>query len=198
MFCGGSGTLNSQPLLWKFDADLETEFRNAYSVVEAGMDFASSVVPLTEGGYAIVGGRGEGAVLRTDAAGEILWTTPLANPEPLDYSEATGLVETPDGTFIVAVNDFDAFGASVYSARLVMVSGDGEEMNSMVVNTGAVSTRLFGLGTGNNPMEFTGAGYTNDTTNPSEIDYFVFSAVEMGMPRALNHRQSALSRKLAR
>lgn len=136
----------------KTDAAGAPQWARTYGMGE--VDYAHDLRQTTDGGYiivgrtAVVGGLNAMYAVRTDAAGDTIWTQTYGHD--MGPAEAESVQQTADGGFIIAGDLFPA--GSEYDVGLVKTDADGN----------AIWTRHYGgpsLDRGNSVQQTTDGGY---------------------------------------
>jgi hypothetical protein len=116
----------------------------------AGTDNGWAVLETEDGGFLITGftnsfgaGQMDFYLVRTDAAGDMLWERTFGGPEN-DYGWA--MAPTPDGGYALA-GQTTSFGAGLEDGYLVKVNAQGEEIWSQTFG-GSQEDRLFSIDQG--------------------------------------------------
>ena len=176
--------------LWKFDSNGHEEWVQTY-----GSEFfraAQSVRVTTDGQYLLTGcdlpNCNNSAVLKTDADGTVVWYKEFENAE--DYSQAQDIVERSDGSLIMLQKRFDASGTTTFSSDLLQLDVNGNLLHSIVIEGGESSTALRRLHLTDDGMGWIAAGNSNETTNGSEVDFYVVkgSFLDMTLESPLTYK----------
>ena len=161
------------PILWKFDADGQSQWvRNYGSPASPALRAANAVRPANDGGYLLAGCEApnctDTVLLKTDALGNPLWSRRYE--QPLN-NQGRDLIERPDGGYLLAQTSVDAAGSNAYSAELLELDADGELIDVTSLPGGAQATfvtRLTALDDG-----FVAAGYVDDGAGIGNLDFYL-------------------------
>lgn len=158
------------PILWKFDADGQSQWSQVYS--SPALRAANAVRPASDGGYLLAGCEApnctDTVLLKTDAQGNPLWSRRY---EQLLNNQSRDVIERPAGGFLLAQTTVDAVGSSAYSAELLELDADGELITVASLPGGAQATfltRLTALADG-----FIAAGYVDDDNGIGNLDFYL-------------------------
>lgn len=100
---------------------------------KAPYDFGMGILPAQDSGYFIVGvtgfqeepdSQGDVYLIRTDAAGEILWEKTYGGPE---YDLGHAIIQASDGMLVIA-GGTKSFGAGEIDMYLIKIDRDGNEI----------------------------------------------------------------------
>jgi hypothetical protein len=160
------------PILWKFDADGQSEWVWNYGSPANPALRAANAVLAVDGGYLLAGCEAPNCtdtmLLKTDALGNPLWSRRYE--QPLN-NQGRDLIERPGGGYLLAQTSVDAVGSNAYSAELLELGADGELVSVTSLPGGAQATfltRLTALDDG-----FVAAGYVDDGTGIGNLDFYL-------------------------
>lgn len=171
--------------LWKFDAQGQPEWDRLYQQDAFREGYA--VRQLSDGGYLATGcalpNCNNTAVLRTDATGLTSWFQVLDDPNDR-RSFGRDILELPNNDLQLLQNLDSVVGSSVFSTELVTLSPNGQVDEIVGLEVGSNSTAGYSLSR-SSVGDLWVAGYSNDTTDPVQIDLFVSLAERGTGPAAM-------------
>lgn len=141
--CGGiavSGTYG--PFIWKFDSDGNEEWRS--DLIGYGGD-AYGITQTSDGGYAIATADNfayEMMLVKTDDAGTLSWSESYAATSTDYFPYAADVAERTDGSYVMAVNNYDNLYVYYGSADIIFSNSTGAEVSRITIAGGEETTEI--------------------------------------------------------
>ncbi|MBC8048200.1 MAG: T9SS type A sorting domain-containing protein, partial [Fimbriimonadaceae bacterium] len=131
------------PFVWKFDSDGNEEWRSDLTDYEGNDGYG--ITQTSDGGYAVAAANPFGpqsTLIKTDNSGVASWGVSYAATSASHIPYAADVAERTDGTYALAVNNYDNTATYFGFADVIFTDGSGAETSRITVAGGEETTQI--------------------------------------------------------